>query len=77
MGWLRKRLDQNGKERYTAYYRDARGKTCGSRPRSGVNDVSPAPSMEMLGDCCDGLFGLCIRVAGSVDWGWRVEELAA
>ena len=47
------------------------------RPRSGVNDVSPAPSMEMLGDCCDGFFGLCIRVAGSVDWGWRVEELAA
>ncbi len=28
MGWSRKRLDQNGKERYTAYYRDARGKTC-------------------------------------------------
>jgi integrase len=28
VGWSRKRLDQNGKERYTAYYRDARGKTC-------------------------------------------------
>ena len=28
MGWSRKRLDQNGIERYTAYYRDARGKTC-------------------------------------------------
>jgi hypothetical protein len=29
--------------------------------------------MEMLGDGCDGFFW----VAGSVDWGWRVEELAA
>jgi integrase len=28
VGWSRKRLDQNGRERYTAYYRDARGKTC-------------------------------------------------
>jgi len=28
VGWSRKRLDQNGKERYTAHYRDARGKTC-------------------------------------------------
>ena len=28
MGWSRKRLDQNGMERYTAYYRDVRGKTC-------------------------------------------------
>ena len=28
MGWSPKRLDQNGKERYTAYYRDARGKAC-------------------------------------------------
>ena len=27
MGWSRKRPDQKGKDRYTAYYRDARGKT--------------------------------------------------
>jgi hypothetical protein len=31
----------------------------------------------MLGDGCDGLFGLAGGVAGPVDWGWRVEELAA
>jgi hypothetical protein len=28
MGWSRKRVSQNGAERYTAYYRDARGQTC-------------------------------------------------
>jgi integrase len=28
MGWSRKRSGQKGKDRYTAYYRDARGKTC-------------------------------------------------
>jgi integrase len=28
MGWSRKRPDQNGRDRYTAYYRDARGNTC-------------------------------------------------
>jgi integrase len=28
MGWSRKRPDQNGKDRYTSYYRDARGQTC-------------------------------------------------
>jgi hypothetical protein len=31
----------------------------------------------MLGDGGDGFFGLAGGVAGSVDWGWRVEELAA
>ena len=28
MGWSRKRLGEGGRERYTAYYRDARGQTC-------------------------------------------------
>ena len=39
--------------------------------------MGPAPSMEMLGDGCDGLVGLVGGVAGLVDWCWRVEELAA
>jgi hypothetical protein len=33
--------------------------------------------MGMLGDGCDSFFGLCGGVAGPVDRGWRVEELAA
>jgi len=28
VGWSRKRRDQKGRQRYTAYYRDLRGKTC-------------------------------------------------
>jgi hypothetical protein len=63
MGWSRKRLDQNGKERYTAYYRDARGKTCvaGTFPRKKDADhawktaVEWLPNHVMKGDHTRGL----------------------
>ena len=42
MGWSRKRLDQNGKERYTAYYRDARGKACVAGTFARKKDASQA-----------------------------------
>jgi hypothetical protein len=31
----------------------------------------------MLGDGCDSFSGFCGWAAGSVDRGWRIEELAA
>jgi len=45
MGWSRKRLDQNGKECYTAYYRDARGKTCVAGTFAKKKDASQAWKM--------------------------------
>ena len=45
MGWSRKRLDQNGMERYTAYYRDARGKTCVAGTFAKKKDANQAWKM--------------------------------
>ena len=42
MGWSRKRSDQKGKERYTAYYRDVRGKTCVAGTFSSKRDADNA-----------------------------------
>ena len=42
MGWSRKRSDQKGKDHYTAYYRDARGKTCGVGTFTSKKDADNA-----------------------------------
>jgi site-specific recombinase XerD len=42
MGWSRKRSDQKGKDHYTAYYRDSRGKTCGAGTFTSKKDADNA-----------------------------------
>jgi integrase len=42
MGWSRKRSDQKGKDHYTAYYRDARGKTSGAGTFTSKKDADNA-----------------------------------
>ena len=42
MGWSRKRSSQKGKDHYTAYYRDARGKTCAAGTFSNKKDADNA-----------------------------------
>ncbi|MGP7998937.1 MAG: tyrosine-type recombinase/integrase [Streptosporangiaceae bacterium] len=42
MGWSRKRSDQKGKDHYTAYYRDARGKTCTAGTFTNKKDADSA-----------------------------------
>ena len=42
MGWSRKRSDQKGKDHYTAYYRDSRGKTCTAGTFTNKKDADSA-----------------------------------
>ena len=42
MGWSRKRPDQKGRKRYTAYYRDVRGRTCVAGTFSSERDADKA-----------------------------------
>ena len=42
MGWSRKRSGQKRKDHYTAYYRDARGKTCDAGTFSNKKDADNA-----------------------------------
>ena len=42
MGWSRKRSGLKGKDRYTAYYRDARGKSCDAGTFSNRKDADSA-----------------------------------